>query len=328
MATNYEEKKKLLARNTPESKRVRDTLIDYLSRTGLTHIDFGHRINYSSVAMRFFLGNEYHRVAGNDLAIRAAIMNFIEAHPVDAVEDVEGRLHETENVRLLRKYFTEALNRGRAYYVEGDPGTQKSFVLRYFVAELNRSEMSKNGHGRRAYYVYCPVNVRPLQLIKLIAESCGVPTMGDMRRLIRNLRFDFRSRRVLLVLDEAQHLDVNCLEAIRELHDLPPHFGLLFAGSHQLERMFASHALELEQWNSRFHAGRRLPGITEEEAAQIVRAELGAISQKVIEKLISGSRAKALSSKGEHEYLSARRLFNAIHDLQDAAPLRGKAASA
>src|SRR5205823_821387 len=119
------------------------------------------------------------RYPSNDSTLRAAITKFIEAHPVDLPEQVEGKLHETENVRVLRKYFVEALNRARAYYVEGDPGTQKSFVLRHLVAELNRTELSKNGHGRRAYYVYCPSNVRPVQLVKLIAQACGTPGLGD-----------------------------------------------------------------------------------------------------------------------------------------------------
>jgi DNA transposition AAA+ family ATPase len=151
-----------------------------------------------------------------------------------------------------------------------------------------------------------------------MAEACGTLAAGDSRRVIKNLYFDFRSRRALIIFDEAQHLSVPCLETVRELHDLPPHFGLLFAGSHQLERMFTRHALELEQWNSRFHAGRCLPGITDGEAEQIICAELGARANKhVVERLLKASRAKALSSQGQHEYISARRLFNTLRDLKE-----------
>ena len=60
----------------------------------------------------------------------------------------------------------------------------------------------------------------------------------------------------------------------RELLDQPPHCGLLFAGIHKLEAIFTRQALELEQWRSRFHAGPALPGISEEEAADIVHSEL------------------------------------------------------
>ena len=66
-----------------------------------------------------------------------------------------------------------------------------------------------------------------------------------------------------MVFDEAQHLSIACLETLRELLDQPPHCGLLFAGTHELEEIFTRQALELEQWRSRFHAGQALPGISD-----------------------------------------------------------------
>lgn len=328
MAYSKEQREKLAAGPPPETQRVRDELQDYLNRTGLTVADFAHRINYSRVAVNHFMQGYYARVSGDDRMIRRAIVEYIAAHPIYAPGSMEGQLYETKNVQLLRRYFNEALDRGRAYYVEGDPGTQKSYALQHLVAELNRVEMSKNGHGRRAFYVYCPAQVGRLPLMKIIAQAAGSSSQGDVYRIIRNLQFDFRSRRVLLVLDEAQHLDISCLETIRELHDRPPYFGLLIAGSHQLQRMFDRKALELEQWNSRFSAGRRLPGISEGEAADIVRRELGQISQAKVERIVKKCYADAIGSEGRHSYISARRLFNIVRELQEAAPDRAQAVTA
>jgi hypothetical protein len=120
--------------------------------------------------------------------------------------------------------------------------------------------------------------------------------------------------------NEAQHLSIECLETLRELLDQPPHCGLLFAGTHELEAIFTRQALELEQWRSRFHAGQALPGISEEEAATIVHAELGlGLSQRKIQKLISKSRITDLRNAGQHSYVSARRLFWVIRELQAVA---------
>ena len=139
-------------------------------------------------------------------------------------------------------------------------------------------------------------------------------------RILRNLRFDLGQRKVLLVFDEAQHLSIECLETLRELLDQPPHCGLLFAGTHELEAIFTRQALELEQWRSRFHAGQALPGISEEEAATIVHSELGlGLSQRKIQKLISKSRITNLRNGGQHSYVSARRLFWVIRELQAVA---------
>ena len=125
---------------------------------------------------------------------------------------------------------------------------------------------------------------------------------------------------MLLVFDEAQHLSIECLETIRELLDQSPHCGLLFAGTHELEAIFTRQALELEQWRSRFHAGQALPGISEEEAATIVHSELGlGLSQRKIQRLISKSRITDLRNGGQHSYVSARRLFWVIRELQAVA---------
>ena len=125
------------------------------------------------------------------------------------------------------------------------------------------------------------------------------------------------SARCFWSLMRPQHLSIECLETLRELLDQPPHCGLLFAGTHELEEIFTRQALELEQWRSRFHAGQALPGISEQEAANIVHSELGlGLSQRKIQKLILKSRINDLRNGGQHSYVSARRLFWVIRELQ------------
>src|ERR1035441_5287454 len=108
----------------------------------------------------------------------------------------------TENVLLLRQYLYEALDHGRAYYLYGAPGTQKTYVLQHLIAELNRSEIAKNGEGRRAYYVYLRQGIHSLDLMKRVAQSCGAIGLGTVDRILRNLRFDRSHRKVLLVVTE------------------------------------------------------------------------------------------------------------------------------
>jgi hypothetical protein len=76
-------------------------------------------------------------------------------------------------------------------------------------------------------------------------------------------------------------------------------------------------ALELEQSRSRLHAGQALPGLSEEEAATIVHSELGlGLSPRKTQRLISKSRITDLRNGGQHSYVSARRLFWVIRELQ------------
>ena len=321
MAFSQEQRKELLAVTAGRRRDVIKSAIDYMSRTGLNETDFARRLrtrggsSYSRTTLNLFLNERYHVVSGDDSQICQAIQDFITSHPIETSLNVEGRLYETENVRLVKRYFYEALDGRRAYYFRGAPGSQKSFVLQHLIAELNRNEISKNGHGRRAFYVYCSQSMRPTQLMKAVAESAGSMSAGDARRIFKNLRFDLGTRKALFVFDEAQHLDVDCLETLRELHDMPPHCGLLFAGSHELEKMFQR--LDMEQWSSRLRQGAELPGISEGEAEHIIREELPALSAEKSEKLIKSCYATDLRKGREVKYISARTLFWSIQAIQE-----------
>src|SRR5665811_267668 len=178
MALSYAVRRQLLEASLPESTEVRLELQDYLARTGMTPSDFARRINYARETVYQFLNGHYSRISSNDGLIRTAIRDFIAAHPIASPAISSGKLYETENARLLRQYFYEALDHGRAYYLYGAPGTQKTYVLQHLIAELNRSEIAKNGEGRGAYYVYVRQGIHSLDLMKRVAQSCGAIGMG------------------------------------------------------------------------------------------------------------------------------------------------------
>src|ERR1039457_6748948 len=180
MALSYAVRRQLLEASLPESTEVRLELQDYLARTGMRAPDFARRINYARETVYQFLNGHYSRISSNDGLIRTAIRDFIAAHPIAAPAVGSGKLYETENTRLLRRYFYEALDHGRAYYLYGAPGTQKTYVLQHLIAELNRSEIAKNGEGRRAYYVYVRQGIRSLDLMKRVAQSCGAIGLGTV----------------------------------------------------------------------------------------------------------------------------------------------------
>lgn len=287
---------------TRQYTEVRAELQEYMQRTGLTSSDFARRINYSVASMYTFIQGRYQ---GSNGRLCTTIREFIEQHPVQAMTRDAGKLYETENVTKLRGIFYECLDQQRAGVVYGGPGSQKTFALKHLIAELNCIDLAKNGHGRRAYYVYCRQGIRPNDLLKRIARACGSSPIGNTDRVIQNLRFDFGNRRVLIVFDEAQHLDIASLETVREILD-ELGCGLLFAGSHDVIRTFARSS-ELEQWNSRLRITAELPGLTDSEAEQIVKEELGTASARQIAALLKDSRVPDIRKK--QDYISARRLF-------------------
>jgi DNA transposition AAA+ family ATPase len=313
----------------PSSKEVQRRLREYLERSNLSHNHFAHLARCSGNAVRAFLNDRYAQLAETDLLIRKRIVDTMAAYPVEVDVEVAGRLHETANVVLLRKYIYAARDHGRAYWVQGDPGSQKTYTALHLIAEMNRQELARNGRGRRAYYVYCCEGVRPLDLLKDVADAIGCPATGGRRAVVKMIRLTLRRRPAVIVFDEAQHLDVPCIDRVRVLLDLQG-VGMVFMGSHELEHLFLRNAVRLEQWNSRFNAGATLPGITEQEASRILLEELGADANRaVIGEAIAGARVPHLRQKpgrkNAEKYISARRLFNAIRDFKAAAEGAGPA---
>jgi len=301
---------------------------DYLARTGLAIPDFAHRIGYSDVSLRLFLHDRYHNVARTGRVLARAANEFIDLHPVAAPTRLQGDLYDTANVRAIRDTFQKLLPRPVAYMIYAPPGSQKSFVLENQVAQLNADEMSKPD-GCRAFYVYARANVRPRDMMRRISIASGCRVANDIDPMLSNIRFEFRGRRVLLVIDEAQHLSLDCFETLRELLDQSPYFSLLFAGSHDLKRKFDEFSATLEQWNSRIIAKVRLPGLERPEARGIIEREIGdllnrkpaAEASRLIDGLIAGATTRD-AFESNRSYINIRTLTNALDQIKAAAAER------
>lgn len=325
MSQRTEHAKRLVATSTERSACIA-RVQEYLARTGLSKAEFARRINYSPVAVRFLLADSYHKVGGNDKNIRRAVDEYIAAHPVAPPCQLNGELYDTANVREIHATFRALLPRPVAYMIYAPPGSQKTFALENEVARLNREEIVKNGHGRRAYYVYARVNWRPLDLMRGICVACGVPTSRSIDSMILSLAHEFQSRRVLLVVDEAQHLDITALEIVRHLLDRPPYMSLLLAGSHDLYSRFDRFSATLEQWNSRLIKKVRLPGLEEQEARGIIEREVGDIlakaapqkAERKVKDLIALATVPDAFEKGR-TYINVRTLTNALYQIRAAA---------
>jgi hypothetical protein len=298
---------------------------DYLARTGLSLRDFARRTGCGLSSLQHFQRGTYENVAGTAVYLVKKLNAFMDANPIGGAVRVMGEIYETENVRTIQETFEKLLPRPVAYMIYAPPGSQKSFVLEHQVARLNASEVASET-GRRAFYVYARSGIRPRDLMRRVAIACGCRTNNDVDPMISNLRFDFRHHRVVLVIDEAQHLNIECFEILRELLDQPPYFSLLFAGSHDLKKKFDEFSATLEQWNSRIIAKVRLPGLERKEARGIIEREIGAIlkrksareSEDIIAALISGATVRD-AFEGNRTYINVRTLTNALDQIKAAA---------
>lgn len=306
-----------VAKDLPPSEEVIAMVRDYMSRTDLSAAEFGGRVGYKGTSLNLFLQGRYTEVASNDVKMREACIEEMRRKPIGPrIREQRGRVFETENLRRIRAGLAAAADRGQVVLLYGAPGTQKTFALETLIAERNRD-------GRaNAVYVYASVRMTILALAKRLGREIGV-RLGyrSKERIIQNIIDAFQSgavKQTAIVIDEAQHLDIDSLEIIRELHDQAG-CGVVLAGSHDLFERFMSQKKYLEQWLSRIDLKDPLPGLREHEVRAIVETELGeTLTEKKFNVWLAGCRVDDFFARGAdrkpepHKYYSVRRLVKAI----------------
>lgn len=316
-----------LAQDEPFNVAARVRISDYLDRTGMSVPDLAERVGYKAGTLQKFLGGHYHLISGSSRIFIAAVDSFIQLHPIAPPTRVHGDLYETANVRAIRETFARVLPAPVAYVLYAPPGSQKTFVLEHEVARLNLEEINDRD-GKRAFYVYARQRVKPRDLIRRVSVACGSRIGQSIDQMLNNLRFQFAGRRVLLIVDEAQHLSMDCFETLRELLDQPPYFSLLFSGSHDLKTFFDKFSATLEQWNSRIIAKVRLPGVQRDEARGILARELNAVladqderaQRKLIDSVIDSATVRD-AYNGNDPYINIRTLTSAVRQIKAKADL-------
>ena len=320
MALTAKRKQELAVMDLPSDEEMQKRIRVFLQRSGMVPVEFAEQIGYANSSLGLFLHGQYdsnHPSSANTRAIRAAAKEFLDMYEVAEPVQTQKPVHRTASFEDVCASALKALQQGSAYLVDGPPGTEKTFSLRHIVRQINES---KEG---RAVYVYARVDHSPWCFLREVCAAAGIPARGQIDQLIRKLRFFLGGGRTLLVVDEAQHLCHRGLEILRQLLDLPPFFGVLLAGSHDLTQRL-SH-WQMEQWRSRLRKTLYLNGPSVAECRAIIRAELGPHTDAECDDLISGCHATASRSQTnadgklvarKFQYLSARDLFFTIETIQ------------
>jgi type II secretory pathway predicted ATPase ExeA len=162
----------------------------------------------------------------------------------------------------------EAYDEGTCAVIYGAPGSEKTYTLENVCAQC-RAE------GKEIIFVTCGPRCTESFLYRGIADAAGIPVRSSLRWACRYaVLAGLRSRAKLpaIVIDEAQFLDLDGLDAARQLHDLThretrPGCGVVLCGSHGLLHNFIhpQRRLRMEQLLSRFSYRVQLLGMTEKE---------------------------------------------------------------
>jgi len=185
---------------------------------------------------------------------------------------------QTKSYRILLERLGDAVDDGVNSIVYGPPSSEKSFVLenlcRHFLAQ-----------GKPVIYVYCGPRTTLTHLYRGVAEAAQIAVRSSHRwgcRYAVLTALQARPKLPAIVFDEAQHLDLDALEGVREIHDMTRRedrhgCGIILAGSHTLLQSFL-HPLRrprLEQVLSRFPHREQLEGMSKAEILTLAGRAFG-----------------------------------------------------
>jgi DNA transposition AAA+ family ATPase len=305
----------------PAEDRVAQMTRDYLNRSGMSVADFARRIGYAYQTVHHFLDGNYSRGAARQgRRIDLAVLDFMQRFPIESDALAAQNIYETGAVTVMRQVFARLLERPGVYLAYAPPGSGKTDIARKLIADHNALDADgKPTHDSFIFRIYCRACIGPRDLMRRVAAACGSEAPISIDRIFHNLRWDFRGKRVVLYFDEAQHLSLDSFETVRELLDEEPHFSLCFAGSHALEAIFDNFAGKIEQLERRIVDKIRLPAVTADEAAGILRSELPgvALDAAMIRQQIEMATVPVLVGNRTQRYLSIGRLMAAIREIRE-----------
>jgi DNA transposition AAA+ family ATPase len=180
------------------------------------------------------------------------------------------------------------------------------------------------GTEGKALYVYARIHHTPQTFLSEICATAGIPSRGRIDNLARKVAFFLGDTQTLLLVDEAQHLNHDTLEILRQLIDRPPYFGVVLAGSHDLANRLSF--WRMEQWRSRVRKSIELNGPSEDECIAILQTEfpgiaLTAARETIAECRVSAERTGVVKGKlaaKRFDYISARDFFWAIKEARES----------
>jgi DNA transposition AAA+ family ATPase len=194
----------------------------------------------------------------------------------------------TETASTIEDVCETTIEEGALAALVGNPGVGKTYALKRFAREQNRprpkskiaAEIEQHTDPRpvrRVVYYQVIFRMRAKTLLQEIARLLDVSPNGTVADIARRLIEKIRRDPTLLIIDEANHLDVPCLETLRHLHDQTG-VGMLLAGTRQLTALFTGggkREMDLEQLSTRVDHWIEVSGCKPLEMRQILTRAFG-----------------------------------------------------
>jgi len=192
---------------------------------------------------------------------------------------------ETQTAKIILEKCQEADERRELALLYGPSGIDKTFVVEEFI---ERCEKQANSEQPEVLFVTAHAASTPKSLMAALCLQAGIPHSGTAPTLAESLVRKLETGHYLIIVDEANHLDIEAMELLRYVYDRG-RLGVVLIGTLRLYEIFTNGsrpASELEQLWSRVGICGLLPGLTEYEARQMIQNALGRIPEVTTKQIL------------------------------------------
>lgn len=204
-------------------QNIQKELASFMEQAGKTQRQIAKETGLSTSVISQFLDNTY---SGNNEKVSEVISQYLTVSK-ERLNSVQGTvfyadLYNTKEVLYACKY---AHIKNDIALIAGDAGAGKTTALEYYK-EHNTGVIMVTANS-------CTTSATAV--LKLIAEQVGKQIDGRRSALMNELVTQLKDSNRLIIIDEADHLTLQALQAVRNLNDQAK-VGVILAGNDKIYR--------------------------------------------------------------------------------------------
>jgi DNA transposition AAA+ family ATPase len=246
---------------------IRELVKKTQNEKGVTTTEIAKAINYSVPSTSQYLADKY---AANPAKIEAAFVAWLRRQGVSTTgEDFGSRFIDTDATTKVFNACRAAQEEGAITVIIGAPGLGKTVGIRRWMDYARREQL-------RFIHITAHRLTSAVSFVRDLGVQLGLRDR-TAAQLVNSIQAALNGEPSVLLIDEAQHLDVRTLEVIRGISDATM-TGVVFAGSLALAQKLDEGdgtAPELAQLQDRVAVIERLKPLTALEVNRFVRQWTG-----------------------------------------------------
>ena len=227
---------------------MHNELKSFLAKNNLSQANLARSIGVTSSAISQWINKLY---KGDSLKLEKKIKDFIANYNVKDIDVVKEIVYKTKDMLSALFVMEEAVIGQEFALIYGKAGCGKTTAIREFISTKPNSILIETIPG---------MTLR--SMLKFICEKIGISASTNASEMTINISNEFKKRDSFLIIDEAENLKTNALEAIRRIQDFSK-VPVILVGTYNLLTNLQGKNGELSQLRTRILGKWEFTGLTD-----------------------------------------------------------------